>query len=148
MVDFTPPLRATHHCRHYSYKMPFSAPNAGPNCSRGCGQSEPGFSLKHCCSEPTVICASREEYSDTEREAWEAARSERMKRLGEAVQALPHPIPLRTSGEIDCPNCDGKLRYSRWHRGAEIGCTTPFCCGAHFSIAAGADWPVSKAKAT
>jgi ssDNA-binding Zn-finger/Zn-ribbon topoisomerase 1 len=64
-----------------------------------------------------------------------------MERLGAAVQALPRAIPLRTTGHIECPNCGGVLMYSRWHRGAEIACSTENCCGARFNIAAGAEWP-------
>jgi hypothetical protein len=94
--------------------------------------------------EPTEPCPKREEYTEAERTAWQAALDAMRARLGAAVSALPRAIPLRTGGEIDCPNCTGKLRYARWHRGAEISCTTPHCCGAHFSIAAGADWPACR----
>jgi hypothetical protein len=145
MVDFTRPPHASHHCRHYSFNVPITRSDSGPQCARGCSFDEPG-STGRCMPEPKGDCSERQEYTDAERQAWKAATAASMERLGRALQALPHPIPLRTSGEIDCPNCDGKLQYARWHRGAEIKCTTPFCCGAHFSIAAGADWPVSKAK--
>jgi len=102
--------------------------------------SEPG-SLGRCMPEPRGECPKREEYTADERAAWKVARAASMARLANAVQALPRAIPLNTSGEIDCPNCSGKLRYARWHRGAEIACTTPHCCGAHFNIAGGVDWP-------
>ena len=63
-------------------------------------------------------------------------------RLGAAVKALPRAIPLRTSGTVACPSCDGGvIHYARWHRGAEIACSTPNCCEAHFSIEAGKEWP-------
>lgn len=83
----------------------------------------------------------RAEWTDEERATYETWGKASYLRLAAAVRALPRAIPLRTGGTIDCPNCDGKLQYGRWHRGAEIHCSTPFCCSAHFSIAAGADWP-------
>ena len=140
---FVRPLRATHHCRHYSYEPGLKG---GPRCAKGLDPfASPGFVLRRCCSEPTEVCHARQEYTDAEREAWEVASAAGMDRLGKAVQALPRAIPLRTSGEIVCPNCEGRLRYARWHRGAEIACSTPGCCGAHFNIAAGADWPAHRA---
>jgi len=90
-------------------------------------------------------CLQREEYTEAERAAWKDAMSAKLERLGKAVQSLPRAIPERTSGSIECPNCGGTLSYARWHRGAEISCSTPFCCAAHFSIAPGAEWPVSGA---
>jgi hypothetical protein len=91
--------------------------------------------------EATAPCTLREEYTDAERAAWNEAVAASMERLGAAVQALPRAIPLRTTGHIECPNCGGVLMYSRWHRGAEIACSTENCCGARFNIAAGAEWP-------
>jgi hypothetical protein len=91
--------------------------------------------------EPRGECLKRENYTDEERATWETAVQARMERLGNAVQALPKAIPLRTGGTIDCPNCTGTIRYDRWHRGAELHCSTEYCCGARFSIAPGADWP-------
>jgi len=86
----------------------------------------------------------REEYTDAERHAWQQSVAEGTSRLGAAIAALPAPIPLRTSGKIECPNCLGDLNYARWHRGAEISCSTPGCCSARFNIAPGADWPQRK----
>ena len=142
---FERPLRATHHCRHYSYNNPISHPQAGPQCAVGCVFDEPG-SIGRCMPEPRGECSKREEYTDAEREAWEAAKHASMERLCNAVQALPEAIPLRSGGNIECPNCGGTLRFDRWHGGAEIKCSTPHCCEAHFSIAAGRDWPSRKAK--
>lgn len=140
MTGFARPPKATRHCRHYSYIMPLSAPSSGPNCAAGIDLSGPRATLK-CMPDPQDECASRAEYTDAERAAWESAKRDSLLRLEKAVQALPRAIPLRTSGRVDCPNCDGKLCYMRWHRGAEISCTTAGCCGARFNIAAGKDWP-------
>jgi hypothetical protein len=143
VTDFTRPPHASEHCRHYSYKRPFTLPDSGPCCALGIDLSAPGASFV-CMPEKGKIaqaCQRREEYTDAERAAWQAAVAASAQRLGKAVQALPRAIPLRSGGVIDCPNCDGKIRYDRWHRGAELRCSTPYCCAAHFSIAAGADWP-------
>jgi hypothetical protein len=141
---FERPLRARHNCRHYSYEPGLQG---GPRCAAGVDMSGPGASGPCLLPEhQRGTCEKREEYTDAEREAWSTFRDQAMERLGRSVQALPAPIPLNTSGKIACPNCDGgELRYARWHRGAEIQCTTPNCCGpVHFSIAAGADWPSPK----
>lgn len=135
MGDFTPPPRARFHCRSYSYAPGLSG---GPHCAAGIDQSG---GVEPCMSEPKGFCPSRAEWTEDERVAWAAWGKLSMARLIAAVAALPRAIPLRTGGEVDCPNCDGRLRYDRWHRGAEIKCSTPFCCGAHFNIAAGVDWP-------
>lgn len=132
------PIRASKHCRHYSYTPGF---NGGPRCARGIVLEGTGCVLP-CLPEPRgKPCLLREEYTDAEREAWKAESVANLERLGKAVSALPRAIPLRTSGKIECPNCGGVLHYARWHRGAEIRCETKFCCGAHFRIAAGQDWP-------
>lgn len=140
MTIFTRPPHATKHCRHYSYERGKTWLDGGPRCAKGLDLTVPG-STGCCMPEPRGGCTLRAEYTQAERDAWEASRNEGMERLGRAVQALPRAIPLRTSGDIPCPNCDGRLHYARWHRGAEIKCTSEGCCGAHFSIAAGVDWP-------
>lgn len=141
MKAFPRPLRATHHCRHYSFN-PGLGPNSGPQCAAGVENVT--MALSTCCQNPPVECTFREEYTDAERASWQQAREERMARLAAALAALPRAIPINTSGTIKCPNCCGALSYARWHRGAEIGCATFNCCAAHFSIAAGAEWPAHK----
>jgi len=138
---FQRPQRATHHCRHYGYETGLTG--RGPLCAAGVDLSAPGAS-RPCMPEPAAAdyCDKRQDYTTDERATWKAWQAESRERLTKAVQALPAPIPLRTSGAVDCPNCDGgSLHYARWHRGAEIKCTTANCCGAHFSIEAGKDWP-------
>ena len=131
-MEIIKPIRATYHCRHYSYKN-------GPGCAVGGAQS-PG--VNHCLPNPIERCPLREEYTDQERDNWNKFVAEKMARLGLAVEALPKAIPLSTSGKIECPNCKGVLHYSRWNRGAAIQCETAHCVGpVHFNIAAGKDWP-------
>lgn len=142
MTVFERPLRATHHCRHYSYELGLQG--RGPLCAQGIdlsGQSGASLLCGSTVAENHRPCPKREEYTDAEREAWRTHLDASRVRLGNAVQALPKPIPLRTQGHVDCPNCDGQLHYARWHRGAEIKCTSPSCAHAHFNIEAGKDWP-------
>src|SRR6187551_1731514 len=112
------PIRASKHCRHYSYEPGLQG---GPRCARGCDQKS---GTGPCMPPPYQKgeCASREDYTDAERSAWEAEVQASMVRLGKAVEVLPHPIPLRTDGTAPCPNCSGTLHYSRWHRGASLQC--------------------------
>lgn len=143
--EFTPPLRATGHCRHYSYCHGDLMSDRGPQCAAGCDLSAPGAS-RGCWPAPEAECADRQEYTDDERAAWREWVDGSITRLGLAIDALPAPIPLNTTGKIACPNCGGDLHYGRWHRGASIQCATPHCCGARMSIEAGKDWPRPKAE--
>lgn len=138
------PLRATKHCRHYSYVLPVTRKDSGPHCAVGIDLSEPG-ATKRCMPDSDCPCHAREDYTQAERDAWAAAKSASLDRLVAAIDALPHPIPLNTSGTVLCPSCDGRLSYARWHRGAEIACSDKTCCGSRFNVAAGADWPVRAA---
>lgn len=144
--DFTPPLRATDHCRHYSYKHGDLMSDRGPQCALGVDLSDPGAS-RACWSNPEEECLFRAEYTDDERAAWEAWTAEAMNRLGVAIDALPAPLKLNARGHIACPNCGGELHYGRWHRGAFVQCNTEHCCAARMNIAAGADWPARKEEA-
>lgn len=144
-MSFTLPMKASKHCRHYSYNLRDLGDGRGPRCGLGKDLTDP-VATRPCMPEPNAACDGREEYTDAERAAWRAAVDARMARLGNAVQALPRAIPLNTQGSIACPNCDGRLHYARWHRGAQIACTTEHCCGAHFSIEAGKDWPAHEPK--
>jgi len=141
-VTFERPLRATHHCRHYSYETGLQG--RGPLCALGIDLSGSGAS-RRCWSEPAeadAVCPQRSEYTDEERAAWRTWLDASQVRLGTAVQALPAPIPLNTQGKVKCPNCSGDLHYARWHRGASMQCSTPNCCGpVRFAIEAGKDWP-------
>ena len=141
-TQFEKPLRATKHCRHYSYEPGLQG---GPRCAEGVDLSEPR-AIMPCVAEPEVKCSQRKDYTDDERQTWKLAVAARLVRLGAAIGALPHPVPVNTSGTVECPNCSGRLHYSRWHRGASLVCATEYCCGAHFNIAAGTDWPVSTAS--
>jgi hypothetical protein len=136
---FTRPLRATFHCRHYSYERSVRLEESGPRCALGIDLTD-GPVLK-CLPDPVELCESREDYRESERAAWAVWQSQRMKRLGAALQALPKAIPLRSGGHVDCPSCGGQIRYDRWEGGAELHCSTEDCCGARFNIARGADWP-------
>jgi hypothetical protein len=144
-ASFEKPPKASEHCRHYSYERGVKWHEGGPRCAAGVDLSEPGAAMK--CMPPKADqppCALRGEYSAAERETWEASVAAGLERLGKAVQAIPHPVPMRSGGTVKCPNCrDGQLRYDRWQGGAEICCTTPLCCAAHFNLRGVKDWPAS-----
>ena len=144
-VRFQPPLRATGHCRHYSYRHGDLMADRGPQCAAGVNLSAPGASSA-CWPDPQAECAQRQEYTLEERAAWKTWQSECMDRLAAAIAALPAPIPLNSMGQVLCPNCGGDLHYSRWHRGAAIQCRTENCCAVRVNIAAGADWPTPKSE--
>lgn len=134
------PLRAGHHCRHYSYEQ--AGPGAsGPRCAKGVLGSEPGAAL--CCMpQPRFCCDFREEYTEEERTAWRAWWEESAERLSLALEALPKAIPLRSGGTVSCPNCGQKLRYDRWQGGASVVCATPFCVEARLNLSGVGEWPV------
>lgn len=142
MSNFERPPIARQHCRHYEYEHGLQG---GPRCAAGVDNRAPGFNtLAHCCPDPKSACSSREEWSDEERATWEAWSEKSRARLIAAIAALPRPIPMRTSGTVDCPSCDGKISYSRWYRGAGLECSTPMCCAALFDLAEPNDWPAGK----
>lgn len=140
------PLRATNHCRHYSYERGNinAGDFGGPRCAAGEDMSQPG-SFGRCMPDPNGPCAKREDYTDAERKAWKAYGDSRMTMMVEAVAAIPAPIPCGTTGECPCPHCDGKLRWSRASNGhVWLSCTTPDCVGpVHFNVDRKTSWPVS-----
>ena len=144
MVDR--PVRASRHCRHYSYERGFSG---GPHCAKGVDLSAPG-SEAPCMPDPetwrtyTGPCPQREDYTDAERAAWKAWTDERMARIPVAIAALGEPIPLRSERTVACPLCDGgTFRASRAGNGhVWLGCSTPDCLGPiHLNIDSRKEWP-------
>ena len=67
-TSFTRPVRATHHCRHYSYRHADLISECGPQCARGLDLSMPGASLG-CMPDQARTCTVREEYTEAERRA-------------------------------------------------------------------------------
>ena len=140
------PLRATHHCRHYSYAPGLSG---GPRCAAGVDMSVPG-STRPCMPDANVQCAERVEYTEAERAAWEAFKAEGMVRLAKAVEAIPEPISCGGSGSCKCPLCEGgDLQWSRASNGhVWLTCSDRDCIGpVHFNIDRKTVWPASKARA-
>lgn len=137
---FVRPPKAGHHCRHYSYVHADLIADCGPRCAIGKLGEGPGAAMS-CMPEPRACCDFRAEHTEAERQAWNAWIESRMTRIGLAIAALPAPIQMNSSGTAVCPNCGGRLHFSRWHRGASIACETENCCEARLSIQAGADWP-------
>lgn len=135
------PLRATNHCRHYSYSPGLSG---GPCCAAGVDMSAPGSSNR-CMPNPKADCDKREDFTDAERAEWRAYVDGRLVMMAEAVAAIPAPIPCGSTGECQCPHCPGELRWSRASNGhVWLSCTTPDCVGpVHFNIDRKTSWPVS-----
>ena len=143
MSQFPMPLKATRHCRHYSYEHGDLLTGTGPHCAREVALDKPGAAWA-CIPAPAAhaYCPLREEYTAAERAAWNEAGAARLDRILNAIAALPAPIPLKTSGHLPCPNCEGgELYFARWNCGAAIECNTENCAKARFSIESGADWP-------
>jgi hypothetical protein len=151
--DFTPPPKAGHHCRHYSYRLaPRDVADVRPQCAVGQSFEEPGSTLR-CMpppkeggdQRPRPHCPVREEWNEAERARWDQYRDDGMARLVAALAVLPRPIPMRSGGNVPCPSCDGgTIRYDRWWRGASLTCSTLHCCNVSFNIADPTDWPQSK----
>lgn len=147
MTAYHRPLRTTGHCRHYSFDRRADQ----PNCALGIDLGAPGAS-RSCWPFPKLRnpprqCPLRSEYTAEERVAWEDWISARLVRLGNAVAALPAPLPVGCVGHLDCPNCGGTLRWGRWHGGASVRCETPDCAEARFNVARGAEWPLTGKEA-
>ena len=130
---FNPPLRATGHCRHYSYMR--DRLDRGPTCALGLDLTGPGASRK-CWPVDTSTgagcgCDRREEYTEAERAAWGDYVAARTARMVLILPAIPGKDEGRgKAGTIPCPACDGGV--VRWSRAASNGhlwaaCSTPNC---------------------
>jgi hypothetical protein len=139
------PLRATNHCRHYSYSPGLSG---GPCCAAGVDMSQPGSSAR-CMPDPKGACGKREDFTDAERADWKAYVDGRLMKMAEAVAAIPASIPCGTTGEYKCPLCPGELRWSRASNGhVWLSCTALDCVGpVHFNIDRKTSWPASAGAA-
>lgn len=137
------PLRATQHCRHYSYERGLGG---GPRCAKQVDLTKPG-SFRMCMPDADVPCARREEYTEEERAAWKNHQAEGLLRMVLAVEAIPEPVPCGGRGQCKCPNCEaGELNWSRASNGhVWLQCSTPECLGPlHFNIHRSTVWPASK----
>lgn len=150
MID--KPLRATKHCRHYSYVMTPNDEPQGPRCACGLDlRAKPGASLV-CMPDadvelkllekqgrPIDACEWREEYTDDERAAWEAWKHQSMQRMLNILPKIPGSADRNnasdratwgTQGVFDCPACkEGKVRWSRARVNGHVwaACSTPNC---------------------
>jgi hypothetical protein len=134
------PLRASFHCRHYSYEGGLSG---GPRCARGIDLSAPA-ATRPCMpgdrpgQKPVGDqCSSREEYTDGEREAWMVYRERRMEAQAKIMVLIPGSSRDKKkrehwgkSGAFGCPACEWGVVY--WARANVNGhlravCSTPNC---------------------
>lgn len=152
-VSFEPkPPIARRHCRHFS-ALP-GIREGGPRCAVGAmtgATSATGYIYSNtapCMPNPKEPCTKREEWTDEERAAWQVWQDASQDRLIKAIAAIPAPIPLRSEGGTDCPNCGGRLEWTRASNGhVWLSCrTTKHCLGpVHFNIARETEWPASAA---
>lgn len=131
------PLRATYHCRHYSY-------DGKPTCALGVDLSAPVSALK-CLPMPAKnrVCTLREEYTNEERRLWDEFVSKRLDMSIQSVLSISSPVYPGSSGQIDCIHCDGKFSWSRARNGhVMFECSTPSCVGlTHLNIDPKTEWP-------
>ncbi len=134
--DFSPPLRAAHHCRHYSYE--WSETRNGPVCAVGkLGADE---AVTKCMPNPNSLyppCGGREEYTAEERAAYDEWRGESIGRFLQILPLIPGDSSDRKNkpewgkgGEFECPACKvGKVRWARARINGHVhaACSTPFC---------------------
>ncbi|MGY3588012.1 hypothetical protein [Bradyrhizobium sp. USDA 4350] len=134
------PLRATFHCRHYSY---VGGMQGGPRCARDADLTAP-LATKPCMpgaspKTPPDGCKLREEYTDAEREAWMIYRETRMEAQAKIMVKIPgssRDTKKRAhwgeTGSFGCPACDwGIVKWSRARNNGHLwaACSTPGCFG-------------------
>jgi hypothetical protein len=136
----TKPLRATQHCRHYSYSGSILTDGGGPKCARGMNLSAPG-SASTCMPDTANVtpCPSREEYTENERAGWTDWMAERACRSVLILAEIPGSSRDKKnrpgwgqSGAFPCPACDwGEVRWQRARLNGHLRavCTTKDCFG-------------------
>lgn len=144
------PLRATQHCRHYSYRNTGLSGRqrgdmGGPQCALGIDLSAPRAS-KACMPAGTfpvqdgdMPCASRADYTEAERAEWKRWADASLERMRIIMPMIPGSSADRKKrehwgeqGEFPCPACGtGTVRWSRssYNGHVHAGCTTPHCFG-------------------
>jgi predicted RNA-binding Zn-ribbon protein involved in translation (DUF1610 family) len=150
VTTFERPLRATQHCRHYSYRNTGlaglrSGDHGGPQCALGIDLSAPGAS-KACMPAGTFPalphdqqCASRADYTAAERAEWKRWTDSRLERMRTIMPMIPGSSAdtkkrehWGDSGSFACPACGtGTVRWSRARSNGHVHavCTTPNCFG-------------------
>lgn len=141
------PLKATKHCRHYDYVRSTEREKDGPHCACGIDLREkPGAT--QVCMPPNVVfnnkeptpepCSWREEFTDAEREQWEAWCVESLARAALIMEQIPGSADRKdraswgTQGSLPCPACKtGTVKWVRARSNGHLhaGCSTPFCFG-------------------
>lgn len=110
----------------------------GPVCAIGIDLNPPG-AARPCMPEPKegAACSQREEYTEAEREAWQAYRVQRMEAAAVIMQQIPGSSRDRKkrdgwgkTGAFGCPACEWGVVH--WGRASYNGhvraiCTTPGC---------------------
>lgn len=134
-MTYNPPIRASHHCRHYSYERGETLVESGPRCALGVM----GATIQPCMPgtrrDTHQPCPHRVEYSDEERAAYDTYVKEASARAMNALGALNDAFEAPDgSGTIQCPNCGGSLSYWRKGRHAQFMCETANCCGGYLTM--------------
>lgn len=126
------PLRASGHCRHYSYKN-------GPRCALGVNISG-GVCTDKCMPEPKAYCTGREEYTADEHTAWHKWLAWHDERGELRASGVVEPIACNTHRDYACPCGEGTARVQRGLRRVYMSCT---CEVGHweYNIGHENEWP-------
>lgn len=120
------------YCRHFAFRNSYAV--RGPTCAVGIDLAVPG-AMKPCTATPEGTCPKREPYTGEEREEILAkeVRSINFRRALQAVSDAAGKADDRktwgTGGEIQCPNCAGRISWSRSRLNGHVWakCSTRGC---------------------
>jgi hypothetical protein len=136
-VKFEKPLRASQHCRHYSYNLGAMLDDQGPCCAKGLDLTGPG-AANVCMPKGgwPGSCAKREEYTAVERDIWDKWKAASLGRMIQVLEVIPGSADRKDkdywgkTGTVQCPACgDGKVRWTRAPSNGHLwaSCSTPNC---------------------
>jgi hypothetical protein len=137
--EFIPPIKATHHCRHYDYK-PGLGDHDGPQCAKGLDNRQSG-GARRCMPSASFPnqehCPKREEFTAKERAEYKEFQVDQTMRLMAVIPLIPASHRPKEDqqfwgkrGSFKCPCCqDGTVKWSRSPNNGHIWamCDTPNC---------------------
>lgn len=118
---FEKPLRATKHCRHYSYELGLNG--RGPQCAVECDLSDPKSTNECMPDVAKSLCSKREEYTQQEREEWQDWLESESERHSVRMTSIDQPIPTNSQIKFDCACKAGTVAAARGRKRAYINCS-------------------------